>query len=332
MPNEAVEIARAAGYALRRRLVPPIGAALRRTEAIEASAFDGPDPYGDPDPAWLGIDWREQLHSIEIGGTPVHYVEIGTGQPILLVHGLSGSWQNWLENIPALANRGFRVMALDLPGFGASPMPPWPISVPAYGSIVDDFCLALDLHAVTLVGNSMGGFVCAEVAIRDPMWVERLVLVSAAGISHATMRRHPAEVSAPLGRAIAPLSRRLREASMRRPRLRDITFRNVFRHPRLIPRELLWEFWQGGTDSPGFMPAVRALAGYDFLDRLERIAVPTLIVWGRDDQIVPARDAAGYHEHIRDSALVIFADCGHVPMAERAERFNRLVERFAQAS
>jgi pimeloyl-ACP methyl ester carboxylesterase len=210
-------------------------------------------------------------------------------------------------------------------------MPTWPISVPAYGSLVNDFSLELNLHAVTLVGNSMGGFICAEVAIADPMWVERLVLVSAAGISHATMKHHPAEVSAPLGPLIEPLSVRLRDASMRWPRLRDIAFGNVFRHPRLLPRELLWEFWQGGTDSPGFMPAVRALAGYDFLDRLERIAVPTLIVWGRDDQIVPARDAAGYHERIHESELAIFADCAHAPMAERPVRFNRLVERFADA-
>jgi pimeloyl-ACP methyl ester carboxylesterase len=323
------EIARAAAYVLRRRLAPPIGAMLRRRDAIETTAPDGPDPYGDADPVWLKIDWREHLRSVEIAGNPVAYVEIGEGRPIVFVHGLSGSWQNWLENIPVLANHGFRVLALDLPGFGASPMPPWRISVPAFANLVDEFSLALNLHAVTLVGNSMGGFICAEAAIGDPVWVERLVLVSAAGISHATMKRHPAEVSAPLGPLIEPLSARLRDASMRRPGLRDIAFGNVFRHPRLIPRELLWEFWQAGTGCPGFMPAVRALAGYDFRDRLERIAVPTLIVWGADDRIVPARDAVAYHERIRQSELAILADCAHVPMAERPLRFNRLVERFA---
>jgi pimeloyl-ACP methyl ester carboxylesterase len=191
--------------------------------------------------------------------------------------------------------------------------------------------LALDLHDVTLVGNSMGGLICAEVAIRDPTWVSRLILVSPAGISHATMKRHPAEVSAPLGALIEPLSTRLREASMRRPGLRDIAFGKVFRHPQLIPRELLWEFWQSGTNDPGFMPAVRALTGYDFRDRLERISVSTLIVCGRDDPIIPARDAVGYQQRIPRSELVIFADCAHVPMAERPVRFNRLVERFANA-
>jgi 4,5:9,10-diseco-3-hydroxy-5,9,17-trioxoandrosta-1(10),2-diene-4-oate hydrolase len=329
MEHRGAEIAKAAGYVVRRRLAPPIGAMLRRRDAIETTVPDGPDPYGDRDPAWLKIDWREHLHSVDVAGTPIAYVEIGEGRPIVFVHGLSGSWQNWLENIPILANRGFRVLALDLPGFGASPMPAWPISIPAFSSLVDEFSLALNLHAVTLVGNSMGGFICAEVAIRDPIWVESLVLVSAAGISHATMKRHPAEISAPLGPLIEPLSARLRDASMRRPGLRDIAFGNVFRHPRLVPRELLWEFWQAGTDCPGFMPSVRALAGYDFLDRLEGIAVPTLIVWGADDRIVPARDAAGYHERIRESELVILADCAHVPMAERPVRFNHLVERFA---
>jgi pimeloyl-ACP methyl ester carboxylesterase len=145
------------------------------------------------------------------------------------------------------------------------------------------------------------------------------------------MKRHPAEVSAPLGPLIEPVSTRLRGASMRRPGLRDIAFGNVFRHPRLIPRELLWEFWQSGTSDPGFMPTVRALTGYDVRDRLERIAVPTLIVCGHDDPIVPARDAVGYRERIRGSELVTFADCAHVPMAERPVRFNRLVERFANA-
>jgi pimeloyl-ACP methyl ester carboxylesterase len=329
MQLPGAEIARAAGYALGRRLVPPIEAVLTRGDRIETARPEGPDPYGDANPAWLEIDWRESLHSVEIGGNPVTYVEIGEGRPIVFVHGLSGSWQNWLENIPTLASRGFRVLALDLPGFGSSPIPTWPISIPAFGSLVDELSMALNLHAVTLVGNSMGGFICAEVAIRDPAWVERLVLVSAAGISHATMKRHPAEISAPLGPLIEPLSSRLRDASMRRPGLRDTAFGNVFRHPRLIPRELLWEFWQAGTDCPGFIPSVRALAGYDFRHRLERIAVPTLIVWGADDRIVPARDAVGYHELIRSSELAILADCAHVPMAERPVRFNRIVERFA---
>ena len=109
---------------------------------------DGPDPYGDPDPEWMRIDWRPHLHRIELATpelephpgsdidptrTEVNYVELGEGEPLLLVHGLGGCWQSWLENIPHFARRR-RVIALDLPGFGESPMPGWEISIKAYGS------------------------------------------------------------------------------------------------------------------------------------------------------------------------------------------------------
>ena len=103
---------------------------------------EGPDPYGNPDPEWLEIDWREHLHEVELDGTRVNYVELGSGpgMAIVFVHGLSGSWQNWLENIPHFA-RQHRVLALDLPGFGHSPMPEWEISIESYGRLLHRFCL-----------------------------------------------------------------------------------------------------------------------------------------------------------------------------------------------
>jgi pimeloyl-ACP methyl ester carboxylesterase len=142
-----------------------------------------PDPYGDPDPEWLRIDWRRHLKRIEVMDATVNYCEMGEGgEPIVFVHGLAGCWQNWLENIPYFA-RTHRVVALDLPGFGNSPMPPWEVTIPNYGKLVDEFCRRLNLHSCLLVGNSMGGFIAAEAAIAQPEWVDKLVLVSAAGIS-----------------------------------------------------------------------------------------------------------------------------------------------------
>ena len=78
-----------------------------------------------------------------------------------------------LENIPHFA-RDHRVVALDLPGFGASPMPPWEISIPAYGRFVRDFCERLGIDRCSLVGNSMGGFIATEVAITEPERVDDL--------------------------------------------------------------------------------------------------------------------------------------------------------------
>jgi pimeloyl-ACP methyl ester carboxylesterase len=289
---------------------------------------DGPDPYGNPDPEWLRIDWRPHLRQTEVLDTRVNYCEMGEGgTPIVFVHGLGGCWQNWLENIPHFAG-DHRVIALDLPGFGNSPMPSWEVSITNYGRLVDEFCRKLNLHSCALVGNSMGGFIAAETAIAEPEWVDRLALVSAAGASSVHVRRRPAEAMARLLAASAPLMLELRERGMRRWRLRYAIFRNIFHAPHRLRPELLWEFANGAHEAPGFLPALGALLGYDFLDRLERVRVPSLIVWGRDDRVIPAADALEFERHIEDSRLVVFDRCGHVAMAERPVRFNRLLEQF----
>src|SRR5919109_175916 len=296
MPVSAKELLRQAealrnGDRRRRRQAYWFFAGLGRRP--EPTPPAGPDRYGDPDPEWLGIDWREHLRSVEIDGARVNYVEMGDGPALVLVHGLSGCWQNWLEQIPYFA-RNHRVIALDLPGFGRSPMPPWEISIPRYGELLDGFCRTLNVHSSTLVGNSMGGFISAEAAIAQPDWVEKLILVSAAGITHARMRKEPAEMAARMAAAAAPLALRFQAGSLSRPRLRRAAFRGVFHAPDLMRPELLWEQYHGAMGAPGFLPAVQALVGYDFTDRLENVEIPTLIVWGRNDRIVPPADAQGY--------------------------------------
>src|SRR5262249_52387761 len=77
--------------------------AAGRIDLPPATPSDGPDPYGDPDPKWLRIDWHQYLHEVEVVGAKVNYVEMGEGPPLVFVHGLSGAWQNWLQNIPYFA-------------------------------------------------------------------------------------------------------------------------------------------------------------------------------------------------------------------------------------
>jgi pimeloyl-ACP methyl ester carboxylesterase len=311
----------------------------------DASPSDGPDPYGNPDPEWLRVDWRQHLRQVQVDtpelkphpGSPVdptrtavNLVEVGEGDPVLLVHGLGGCWQNWLENIPLLARR-HRVIVPDLPGFGASPMPGWEISISAYGRLLHLLCETLDTGPVVLVGNSMGGFVSAEVAVSEPTRVRKLALVSAAGVSHARMARAPAETAGRMVRAAAPLALRYRERALQRPGLRHRVFRNLFHKPNALRTELIWEIANQGIQSPGLVAALGALAGYDILDRLDDIEIPTLIVWGQDDHVVPPADALEYARLIPHARLEIFARCGHLPMAERPVRFNRLLESFLAA-
>jgi pimeloyl-ACP methyl ester carboxylesterase len=307
----------------------PETAAGPRAARPDPTPPEGPDPYGNPDPEWLRIDWREHLRTVELGGATVNYVEMGSGAGVdlVLVHGLSGCWQNWLETIPDFA-KDHRVLALDLPGFGSSPMPPWELSIPNYGGLLLDFCEELGVSECALVGNSMGGFIAAEAAIAAPGRFAKLVLVSAAGISSARMRREPAEMAGRLAVATSPMVLKLQERGLRRPRLRNWAFQMIFHRPDLIRPELLWEFFSNGAGTVGFLPALVNLAGYDFHERLAEVELPALIVWGRNDRIVPSPDALEYGRLLRNSSTVIFDKTGHVPMAERPVRFNRVLETF----
>ena len=176
----------------------------------------------------------------------------------------------------------------------------------------------------------MGGFIATEVAVAEPDRVEKLVLVSAAGITWARARREPAAVIGRLIRAGAPIFLRFQtSAGMRRPRARQSTFRGVFHDPNSLRRELLWENVVPAMQSPGYLDAFTTLVGYDIRDRLEEIEDPTLIVWGRNDRVVPVPAAFSYARRIGDNAqLVIFDETGHVPMLERPVRFNRLLDEF----
>ena len=306
--------------------------ATGRAELPEPTAPDGPDPYGDPDPEWMRIDWSQHRRQIDVAGARVNYAELGEGPPILFVHGLSGAWQNWLEQLPHFA-RTHRAIAVDLPGFGASPMPSWDISIRAYGTFVRDFCERIGVDRCAIVGNSMGGFIATEVALAEPMRVSHLVLVSAAGITWARARREPAVMIGQVGRAAAPLALRFQLSGIRRAGIRRRAFSGVFYDPEGVRRELLWENVVPALQSPGYYDAMTTLVGYDIRDRLEEITDPTLIVWGRNDRVVPVPAAYAYQRRIGANAeLHVFDKTGHVPMLERPVRFNRLLEEFLRAT
>jgi pimeloyl-ACP methyl ester carboxylesterase len=298
------------------------------TAAPAATPAEGPDPYGREDSPWHDIDWRPHLHTADVHGAKVNYAEMGEGPPILFVHGLGGSWQNWLEQMPDFA-ANHRVIAPDLPGFGESPMPPWEISMPAYARFIHDFCEEVGFGKGTVVGSSLGGFVASELAISEPDRVEHLILVSSAGVTWSRARREPAQVIGRIMRAAAPLAFRYQMEGLRRPRLRQQAFRGIFHDPNGLDPRLLFEVTLPALKAPGFYDAMTTLVGYDIREKLQEIEVPTLLIWGRNDRVVPVRSAPYYQELIGDNAeMVIFDRCGHVPMLERPERFNRLMAEF----
>jgi len=279
---------------------------------------------------WQDVDWRQHQRWTEIDGRAVNYIELGSGPPILFVQGLSGQWQNWLFQLYPFS-RDHRVVAVDLPGLGQSEMPRDKISIRGYGEFVDRFMDAIGMDAATLVGNSMGGFIGAECAISHPHRVERLVLVSAAGISIEHMRYEPLLKAMYVGESVAQwVTARVvgRSTEMAgRPRGRKAIMWFVTPHAeRLDPRLVIEQ--ARGAGKPGFLPALDALTDYPIRDRLDDIRCPTLIVWGDKDLLVPVKDAYVFDKLIPDSRLLVYEDVGHVAMLEVPERFNADVRAF----
>jgi pimeloyl-ACP methyl ester carboxylesterase len=193
---------------------------------------------------------------------------------------------------------------------------------------VDAFCEQLGLGKVDVVGNSMGGFVAAEVAIQFPQRVSRLVLVSAAGITSAEALQAPITTFARVATALATNSAARHRQLAARPITRHASLALVARHPRLLKADLAYEGFFKGTGKPGFDDALRASLDYDFRDRLPDVKVPTLIVWGEKDSIIPVRDANEFERLIPDSRKVVMKDTGHIPMAERPRAFNDVLTEF----
>lgn len=280
--------------------------------------------------AWEDIPWSDLERQTEVLGRAVNYVDVGAGPAVICVHGLSGNWMNWLENIPQLA-RGHRVIALDLPGFGRSPMPSSEVTIGLYCDVLIALMHKLGLETATLIGNSMGGQISAKLAIEHPELIDRLVLVSPAGVT-TDIARNPQVLwvlktfgwlysagarTASLGSD--PLSK---SAPLRRALLSV-----VCRYPERLPGPLV-QRQLAGAGTPGFAPSVLAIGRCDLTDELERIEMPTQLIWGRNDRIIPSTDVRLWRRDVELSESVIYEDTGHVAQFERPARFNADVAGF----
>ena len=236
-----------------------------------------------------------EVHEVEVGGRPARYRAAGSGAPVVLVHGLSGSWRWWESTATALAH-DHRVLLPDLPGHGVRPewrAPPL-AGAPEWLSA---WLAAVGLERVSLAGHSLGGFVCARLASRHPQAVERLVLVAPAGIPERSL----------LGSAL-PLAA------------------GVLRVSPAFVRTLVADAARAGPLT--VLRAARDLLDDDLRDELPLIPVPTLLVWGGHDPIVPVRHARTFRSLLPDARLVVLRDAWHVPMVEQPEAFRDAVSAF----
>ena len=246
--------------------------------------------------------WLPDRRSVtEVPPHRIHAAEFGTeGEPLVLLHGLSGSSRWWRRNVPALA-RGARVVVPDVIGFGRTRLRG---RLPPIGEIADLLAGWMDrlaLDRVDLVGHSMGGQISVHLAARHPDRVRRLVLVDAAGIPRPvtprTLVRFAAEVSPP---------RRWGDPFF----LPTIVGDALLAGPRTILR------------------AIGHILSDDVRPMLPQVAAPTLVIWGELDSIVPVANAREFREGIPGARLVVLRGAAHNPMVDRHEEFNRLVADF----
>jgi len=231
----------------------------------------------------------------------IHAREYGSGEPVLLLlHGLSGSSRWWSRNIPELA-RSYRLLVPDLIGFGRSrtvePLP----DIDRLSLLLRDWLTTLGIPRVVLAGHSMGGQVAIHFAANAGDRLERLVLIDSAGIprriSAGTLLRFAADV--------APLWR-----------WGDPTFLPVIAGDALSagPRVLL--------------RAIHHILRDDVRPLLPGIDVPTLIIWGERDTVIPLQDGVTLRDSIPGSRLAVLRGAAHNPMVDRPADFNRLLRRF----
>lgn len=269
---------------------------------------------------------------VDAGGVKTFYIEAGSGTPIILLHGLAATNTSFLPTFVEL-HHDHRVIAPDLPGFGDSAKPIRSYDAAFYASWLIDFLDALGIEKAHLIGNSMGGRIAIETALRVPDRVDRVALLAP---SPAFIR----------GRQYARIVRFLRPELAFLPL--SVPRRQVVGSIKRLfakPERLADDWYESAADefirvfsSPrgriGFFSAARQIyleqpyGETGFWDRLPQLSRPALFVWGEKDWLVPSRFERHVQRCLPEATSVVLPDCGHVPQYESPDETHRLIRQF----
>jgi len=249
---------------------------------------------------------------ISIRGCNIGLTRAGAGRPLLVLHGASGPG-SFLGCLPELAGR-HDVLLPEHPGFGASDTPAWLDNAADLANFYLDFLDQLDLEAVDLVGFSVGGWIAAELAVRNAGRLASLTLVSAAGINVPGVQRIDSFLMTDEQRLRAffhdPKRAEEMIARVLGPGQEDVNFKNQTTTARIV--------WQPRDYDPHLHKW------------LHRIKVPTHLIWGANDRLFPKEYAHAWQKLIPGAALTIIPECGHVPPVEQRQAFLAALEGFLE--
>ena len=266
---------------------------------------------------WITAQVQAQTpKDVTIYGQKIHYLEAGSGPNLILLHGLGGSSQVWGYNIGPLAEK-YHVFVPDQIGFGKSDKPLVNYRIRTYVDFLDQFCKQLNITRPILVGNSMGGWVSAIYAATYPDRVDKLVLVDAAGYAP------PKDFDTRAFYGLNPTTREEMKVLVAK-----VFYNKAFLSDAAIDQSMTARLGAGdGYTIKSITESI--IRGEDFLDDVVKsIKTPTLLVWGRQDGLVPLSDGERFHKDIAGSTMVVIDQCGHVPNVEKPGEFNAAVLKF----
>lgn len=258
------------------------------------------------------VDHRTYSETIEDVETNI--LRGGAGAPLLFLHGANGGGR-WLPFMDQLAER-FDVIAPEHPGFGRSGTPDWLDTMRDMANFYLSLMDKLNLRDVTLVGTSLGGWLASEIAVRNSTRLRALVLAASAGVRLKGVPKGDLFLWAP-----EELMRNLFHDQTLADRMLAMPLsdedRNTGLKNRLMTAKLAW--------SP-------RLVDPDLEKWLHRIAVPTLVLWGRQDKLIPVAYADRFAQLIPDARVRIFESCGHLPHVEQTEEYVEEIISFAEGA
>lgn len=261
--------------------------------------------------------------NVTVNGSNIRYREFGessgTIKHLLFLHGLGSSSDRWID-IPEAFSRHYHTVAVDLIGFGGSDSPHLNYTIDAFREFVLDFMssIQIDDGKTTMIGHSLGGYIATEIAIENRSAVDSLVLIDSSGM---------------LDRPTPLLYDYLEAAISASPEKIKRVFEQLVAQPwRVIP--ILVDFFINRINRPGakhafestFLNSTNTQIG---LDRLKRIHdVPTLIIWGKNDKLIPVEHSKLFKQIIKNSSLEIVEDAGHAPYAEKPAIVSEILHEF----
>jgi pimeloyl-ACP methyl ester carboxylesterase len=247
-----------------------------------------------------------------IDDTLIHYRDQGEGEPILLLHGAFSSLHTFEEWNSILVNNGFRVLRIDLPGFGLTgSRGDHRYDMAVYMETIREFLDVMEVDKCTIAGNSLGGWLAWEFALKYANRVNKLVLIASAGFID------DGSIPLPFKMAKTPFINKVIKYVVKRNVLEQFV-KQVYGDKSKVSEELIQRYFElfSREGNPEAFLAICNTKPKDNTNKLKRIKAPTLILWGEKDEWIPIEYAYRFDIQIPNSDLIIYEGVGHIPMEE----------------